>query len=69
MNRKERRRLKKQEERKSQAAGTFNPAPAPDQIVALDVSFTDADAVGVSIEPLGGSVAPTGDIVLLGSPQ
>lgn len=51
------------------SAGTFGSGDGGDQVVLLDIGFADADAVGVSIEPLGGSQSPTGDVVLLGSLQ
>lgn len=46
--------------------GTFNTLDAPVDLIPLAADFSDADAIGVSIEPKGGSPAPTGDIVLLG---
>lgn len=50
-------------------AGTFVLENGHDQIIMLPVDFSSATAVGVSIEPRGGSVAPTaGAIVLLGTP-
>lgn len=49
------------------SAGTF-ASDALDQPVVLFRDFSDADAIGVSIEPVGGSPAPTGAIVLLGTP-
>ena len=49
------------------SAGTFVSADGGNQLITLSADFSDADAIGVSIEPLGGSVAPTGAIVLLGA--
>jgi anti-sigma-K factor RskA len=48
-------------------AGTFSPANGA-ELVTLSTSFSGTDAVGVSIEPRGGSLAPSGAIVLLGAP-
>lgn len=48
------------------SAGTFVSADGSNQLITLSADFSNADVIGVSIEPLGGSVAPTGDIVLLG---
>ena len=50
------------------SAGTFGRGDDADQFVTLSVDFSTADAVGVSIEPKGGSPTrkPTGTIVLLG---
>ena len=47
--------------------GMFKPSPAPDRVVPFAFDFSESDAIGVSIEPIGGSAAPTGDIVLLGT--
>ena len=47
------------------SVGVFKPAPAPDRAVAFASDFSESDAIGVSIEPIGGSAAPTGDIVML----
>ena len=47
--------------------GVFKPLRAPDRVVAFAFDFSESDAIGVSIEPIGGSAAPTGDIVLLGT--
>jgi hypothetical protein len=52
-----------------QGVGTFSILDPQAQIVSLEANFSGADAVGVSIEPQGGSLAPTGDIVLLGMPS
>ena len=49
------------------SAGTFAPDADEQQLVALFVDFSGADAIGVSIEPTDGSPAPTGAIVLLGT--
>ena len=47
--------------------GVFKPLRAPDRVVAFAFDFSESDAIGVSIEPIGGSAAPTGHIVLLGT--
>jgi anti-sigma-K factor RskA len=47
--------------------GSFGLTDRPEQLIILGADFADADAIGVSIEPLGGSLAPTGAIVLLGT--
>lgn len=47
--------------------GTFGLTDRPEQLIILGADFADADAIGVSVEPLGGSPAPTGQIVLLGT--
>ncbi|PCH91425.1 MAG: hypothetical protein COB86_04880 [Dehalococcoidia bacterium] len=47
--------------------GVFKPLRVPDRVVAFAFDFSESDAIGVSIEPIGGSAAPTGDIVLLGT--
>ena len=49
------------------SVGVFKPAPAPARAVAFAFDFSESDAIGVSIEPIGGSAAPTGDIVMLGT--
>ncbi|MCH8309955.1 MAG: anti-sigma factor [Chloroflexi bacterium] len=49
------------------SAGTFMPPIDVDRTLAFAYDFSNADAIGVSIEPIGGSAAPTGDIVLLGT--
>ncbi|MFQ6029204.1 MAG: anti-sigma factor domain-containing protein [Dehalococcoidia bacterium] len=49
-----------------QGVGTFNITVPEGQLVVLPVDFSGAEQVGVSVEPQGGSEAPTGDIVLLG---
>ncbi len=49
-------------------AGTFSAPEDSEQPVVLHADFSDADAIGVSIEPLGGSATPTAErIVLLGA--
>ncbi|MBF8298982.1 MAG: hypothetical protein HW397_31 [Dehalococcoidia bacterium] len=48
------------------SAGTFAPSGKPQQILTLEADFRGADKVGVSIEPRGGSPAPSGPIVLFG---
>jgi anti-sigma-K factor RskA len=48
-------------------AGVFSSGGMDDQLVILASDLRGADAIGVSIEPAGGSPAPTGAIVLLGS--
>ena len=47
-------------------AGTFASLGEREQLFTLSTDFSGADAIGVSVEPAGGSFAPTGDIVLLG---
>lgn len=49
------------------SAGTFTPPLNVDRTLAFAYDFSGANAIGVSIEPIGGSAAPTGDIVLLGT--
>ena len=46
--------------------GTFNISLPEGQLFVLPVDFSNSEAVGVSVEPLGGSETPTGNIVLLG---
>ena len=48
-------------------AGIFEVTDSMGQLVILPADFFGADAVGVSIEPRGGSPQPTGAIVLLGN--
>ncbi len=48
-------------------AGTINLTDSRGQLIELAADFFGADAIGVSIEPEGGSLKPTGDIVLLGN--
>jgi anti-sigma-K factor RskA len=50
-----------------QGIGLFAYSKEEAQLVSLPVDLTGAQAVGVSIEPKAGSLAPTGPIVLLGS--
>lgn len=52
-----------------QSAGTFNVDASGQAVVPLAAAkaIAEFDALGVSIEPTGGSLQPTGDIVLLGS--
>jgi anti-sigma-K factor RskA len=47
--------------------GIFTLTSALEQLVPLSTDFSGADAIGISIEPKGGSSKPTGAIVLLGS--
>lgn len=47
--------------------GIFTLTNAREQLVSLSTDFSGADAIGISIEPKGGSSKPTGAIVLLGS--
>ncbi len=49
------------------SAGIFGGTDSMEQLVNLPTDFFGADAVGVSVEPRGGSPQPTGDIVLLGN--
>ena len=49
------------------SAGIFSSTDSVEQLVILPADFFGADAVGVSIEPQGGSPQPTGAIVLLGN--
>ncbi len=49
------------------SAGIFSSTDSIEQLVNLPTDFFGADAIGVSIEPRGGSPQPTGDIVLLGN--
>jgi len=51
------------------SAGTFNVDASGQAVVPLAApkAIAEFDALGVSIEPAGGSLQPTGDIVLLGS--
>jgi len=49
------------------SAGIFSSTDSVEQLVNLPTDFFGADAIGVSIEPRGGSPQPTGDIVLLGN--
>ena len=49
------------------SAGIFSSTDSVEQLVNVSTDFFGADAVGVSIEPRGGSPQPTGDIVLLGN--
>jgi anti-sigma-K factor RskA len=49
------------------SVGTFQPLPEADWAVVFAFDFSSTDAVGVSIEPIGGSTAPSGEIVLLGT--
>jgi anti-sigma factor RsiW len=47
--------------------GIFTLTSALEQIVPLSADFSGVHAIGISIEPKGGSSKPTGAIVLLGS--
>ena len=47
-------------------AGIFGRSDSMEQLVILPTDFFGADAIGVSIEPRGGSPQPTGAIVLQG---
>ena len=51
------------------SAGTFKDDESEDQVIVVPVDFSDADAIGISVEPAGGSPTPTGLIVLLGNIQ
>jgi anti-sigma-K factor RskA len=46
-------------------AGTFSVSDPDGQLVTVAADFSTANALGISVEPKGGSPAPTGDIVLL----
>ena len=48
------------------SAGVFTPSGARSVVVALSVTFSGNDKVGVSIERAGGGATPQGPIVLLG---
>ncbi len=49
-------------------AGTFSAPEDAERPVVLHADFSEADAIGISIEPIGGSAAPTAErIVLLGA--
>ncbi len=48
-------------------AGMFSSTESVDQLVIVPADFFGADAIGVSVEPRGGSPQPTGAIVLLGN--
>lgn len=48
-------------------AGLFSSEGMDEQMIVVSADFTDADAIGISIEPRGGSRSPTGAIVLLGT--
>lgn len=47
-------------------AGTFSVTDSERQLITVPADFSSAEALGISIEPRGGSPAPTGDLVLLG---
>jgi anti-sigma-K factor RskA len=47
-------------------AGTFSVTDPDGQLITVPADFSNAEALGISIEPRGGSPAPTGDIVLMG---
>ena len=47
-------------------SATFSTTGTHAQPVIVSDTFSEADAIGVSVEPAQGSIAPTGDIVLLG---
>jgi len=51
------------------SVGTFAPGAGQDQLVSFSADFSNAQNIGISIEPQGGSPTslPTGPIVLLGS--
>jgi len=48
-------------------AGTFTVTDSNSQMVPTAVVFSATESIGVSVEPAGGSPAPTGDIVLFGT--
>lgn len=48
--------------------GTFAPiTTSGTRQVTLFADFVEANAIAISIEPIGGSATPTGDIILLGA--
>ena len=48
-------------------AGIFSSTDSAEQLEILSADFFESDAIGVSVEPRGGSSQPTGAIVLLGN--
>jgi anti-sigma-K factor RskA len=48
-------------------AGTFSIPDSNALLVTIPINFSPTESIGVSVEPAGGSPAPTGDIVLLGT--
>jgi len=48
-------------------AGTFSILDSNAHLVRISVIFSPTESIGVSVEPAGGSPAPSGDIVLLGT--
>jgi anti-sigma-K factor RskA len=48
-------------------AGTFSILDSNAHLVTILIKFSPSESIGVSVEPAGGSPAPTGDIVLLGT--
>jgi anti-sigma-K factor RskA len=48
-------------------AGMFSSSGMDEQLIVISADLSDADAIGISIEPRGGSSGPTGAIVLLGT--
>ena len=47
-------------------SATFGVTNGDTQVLIVSDTFSATDAIGVSVEPAEGSIAPTGDIVLLG---
>jgi anti-sigma-K factor RskA len=52
----------------ARAAGTFRPSGEAATWHVLDGTMTAGSAVGVTVEPKGGSKQPTGDPVLVMTP-
>jgi anti-sigma-K factor RskA len=48
-------------------AGTFRVLDSRVLLVPVAAGFSPTETIGVSVEPAGGSPAPTGEIVLLGT--
>ena len=46
------------------SAGTFSVMPTELPLITLPVEFSGAEAVGVSIEPIGGSQSPAPDAIV-----
>lgn len=48
-------------------AGLFSPDGEGSATVLLDAAYTPGNAIGVTLEPLGGSIAPTGAMLFVGA--